>query len=345
MPVPSSIVRYWYKIHMNQWVVFFLLFFLGALCGQPATADDRTYMRVASGDTFSGSFERSANLAAALTAPGTCRAGRACAGFVLAVDAEPSASADAALRKLRAGVVDAALVPADYAFAVYQGQVRGAQADRSLRAVAALNPQPVYFAVRAGLELSGIFQLGGLALSFGSQQSDQAASLRRLLENVGVMPESYRLLNISNRDVQYDRLLKGRLDVLAYTAREPDAQLVNAMIAGQASLLAPSKSELQRLMSRFPYMRAVDAPSGAATLYRTIELSDVLIVRADLPADDVTHLLKRLSLADPAQSGYSRERAQLALPVPLHPAADAFYKTPLPPPPQETIIHALPPKP
>ena len=117
-----------------------------------ASAAETRYLRIAAGDVASGLFDLAGVVASAISTQQEARACRqnrqqnGCDTLPLVAVAQTSASAQAALTKLRTGVADLAVVPDSIAFTAYTGTSnRRTAAWPQLRALANLTVRPILF--------------------------------------------------------------------------------------------------------------------------------------------------------------------------------------------------------
>ena len=297
-------------------------------------AAEGRYVRIAAGDIASGLFAEAGQLATYLgqSDSPSCTPRRACSN--LSVTAQASASARAALLALRAGVVEAALVPSEQAYDAFTGDDRLAW--QQLRTLARIEIQPLIVLTRPDLRYVGIASLSGQRVVTGARGTDSAERIGNLLAAFGLSPRDYRQISAEGLERMAAVVTSGNADALVLLGQELDATTLALLASGQLKLLVPGKAEIDHALMGNPSLQTTRLRLGGSSAVPTVATSTVLVVRADLPAVDVTALMAHLWPGEGKElpllqlgtaSGVSPAQAVQNLPVPLHSAAEAFYRT------------------
>lgn len=333
---------------MNQKFGFKLLTIVtlisALLAGSATAADETRYLRIAAGDVASGLFELAGVLASAISNPQEARACRQNAQnrqnecLTLIAVAQTSASAQAALTKLRSGAADLAVVPDSIAYAAYTGaSARRTSAWPQLRTLANLTVRPLLFFVRGEREANSIASLQRLRIAVGPRSSDISDNIVILLAALGLPPGAYTPVSTNANSSAYDLLRTNQADVAIMLTSELPAPERAALASGELRLVSPSKGELERVAAAYPFVSRRTLEAGTGLSYTTIGTGSVLVARADLAAPVVQALLQRLWIKPGQGPGLSRMAGGIAaqldarqaaynLPAPLHASAAAFYQ-------------------
>ncbi len=310
-----------------------ILICLSFLLTLPAPASEGHYVRIAAGDIASGFFAEAGQLATYLSQKtGTsCTSHSTCNNLI--ATAQASASARAALMALRAGAVEAALVPSEQTYDAFTG---GDQRTwQQLRTLARIEVQPLIVLTRPDLRSIGLASLSGQRVVTGARGTDSAERVANLLAAFGVSPRDYRPVSAEGLARMTAMITSGGADALVVLGQELDAATLALLANGQLKLLVPSKAEVDYALMGRPYLQTIRIRLGGSSAVLTVATSTVLIVRADLPAVDVTAVMahlwpgegKELPLLQLGTApGVSPAQAVQNLPVPLHSAAEAFYR-------------------
>lgn len=305
----------------------------------PAQAANERYLRIASGDVTSGLFDLAGVVASAVTNPAdarACRQDQNCGDVGLIAVAQTSASADAALAKLRAGTADAAVVPDSIAYAAYNGTgARRSPPWPELRALANLAVRPMIILVRGDIATTSLAALRGKRIATGPRGSDASDSVVALLGAMGLKATDYTSTNSDLDESAYTLISQKRADAVIVLADALAAPEREALARGDIKLLSPSKPEFERVSGAYPFAERRVFDPGTGQNYATICSGSVLVTRADMQQNVVATMLSRMWLrtntdldriARGAGADLDPGQAAKNLPTPLHTSAASFYQ-------------------
>lgn len=319
---------------MNAPKAIIMLICLSFFLTPAVWAAEGRYVRIAAGDIASGLFAEAGQLATYLgqTNSPSCPPRSACGN--LSVTAQASASARAALLAVRAGVVEAALVPSEQAYDAFSGDDH--RTWQQLRTLARIEVEPLIVLTRPDLRYAGLASLSGQRVVTGARGTDSAGRVGTLLAALGLSSRDYRQISAEGLERMTAVVTSGNADALVVLGQELDAATLALLANGQLKLLVPGKAEVDHALMGNPYLQTTRIRLGGSNAVPTVATSTVLVVRADLPAVDVTALMAHLWPGEGKElpllqlgtaSGVSPAQAVQNLPVPLHSAAEAFYRT------------------
>lgn len=239
------------------------------------------------------------------------------------------------VRALENGQVQMAFAQSDVAyFAFKQGTSNDSRPYTALRAVAALYVSAIHVVVSRTSKIRTLDDLRGKRIATGESTSGDAIASNVILEAQGlkndVIPEGVGLEN------ETARFQAGELDagfaVMSYPV--PAIARLNSDVG--IRLLEIDPEIAARIRSRHPFFRPTVIPErtyeGQGSDVKTLGVDNLLLCRADLPADLVQRLtrafiesLGTLSHIHRAIASIDEEQASTTA-IPLHPGAALYYR-------------------
>jgi uncharacterized protein len=208
------------------------------------------------------------------------------------------------------GRAEITIVQTDSAYTAYTKGLPDAERPfRKLRGVAVLYPSPIHLIAKDGSGIRSLKDLKGKRL---------AVDAKRLTDEQ--IPVELR---------------EGRLDASISRGNDPSPPIQEIMRVPGARLIPISRSEVERIRTRYPFWHtAAIAPDiyGNTSEIETAGTDAVMICREDLPEELVYWITRTLfeSLPELVRSLQSLRQVDLeqvhASPIPLHPGAARFYR-------------------
>lgn len=261
-----------------------------------------------------------------------CRPGEVCGVEGLIAVAQTSEGSVANLEGLETARFDSAFCQADVAHEAWRG--RGLFADRpfgELRALASLYPEHAQLVLARGAPMPPE------RLAVGAARSGTSLSASVVLPAFGIDPSAVERLPL-NPSQALAAMAAGEVDGFLTVAGLPTAAVAEALASG-AFRLAPIDLEGARAtVGRRAHWRLATVPRGTYGLARpatSIAVPALWLARADLEVELAYALLEalwspaaraRLDAGHPAARRLVMDRALTGVSVPLHPAADRFYR-------------------
>jgi len=206
-----------------------------------------------------------------------------------------------------------------------------------LRALARLYTNSVHVVVPAGSAVQRVSDLRGLRVSAGAPGSGTEATATRMLAVAGLSGAA--VPSISHLGVQESAgaLAAGRLDAFFWSGGLPTAG-VQELVDTTAVRLLPTDDLLAGMRRDhgdfFVEQTIPGSVYGTSQDVSTIGVPNLLLVRADLPADLAAAVTATLFEAQPALVSVHPEARHLdprsaitTAPVPLHPGAATYYRS------------------
>ena len=244
------------------------------------------------------------------------------------------------IEALRAGEIDLAIVQSDIQHAATTGEGPFAESGPwpGLRSVMSLYPEALTVVARADAGIATLGDLAGRAVAIGAPGSGQRQMVDDLIAAAGWTPDIFAETPELPSTELADALCSGRIDAFALVVGHPALAIQEATGACDTVLVAIDGPAPTALISENPFYAEAVIPGG---LYPgvprdvpTFGVEATLVTRDDVP-DAVIDTLVRSVLSDldtlrglnPVLASVSGEdMATVGLTVPLHPAAEAFYR-------------------
>jgi uncharacterized protein len=237
------------------------------------------------------------------------------------------------VNRIREGQLDLGIAMAITAADAYAGEGDYASPVSDLRVVAPFYPNVTHVLVGRGSPAQSIADLRGQRMSVGSAGSGTEQEARLLLQAAGIGYDDIRPFYLSFSE-SAAALQDGSIDAAIISAGYPAGAVLEATTTGGARLIPIEQSILESLQARHPFYERGEIVAG---VYRgvtepvpTIQASNWIVARDDLPDDVVEHLLDILADRGDALAQVHEMARQIELsdlgraPIPLHAATEAW---------------------
>ncbi|MEZ0168757.1 TAXI family TRAP transporter solute-binding subunit [Microvirga sp. TS319] len=241
---------------------------------------------------------------------------------------------------IRSGEQEFGMTQSDVQFNAVNGlaQFKDTGADKDLRAVFAVHPEPFTVLARkeAGVEKFADFK--GKRFNVGNPGSGTLASMEELLKELGWSKSDFSLAGELKADEQGTALCDNKIDGFFYGVGHPSAAIQDPTTACGAKLISVEGPAVDKLVSEKPYYAKATIPGGmyannpnpvttygvVATLVTSAKVSDDTVYALVRSVFDNLEEFKKLHPAfanlDP------KAMIRNGLSAPLHPGAVKYYK-------------------
>jgi len=244
------------------------------------------------------------------------------------------------LRTIRAGELDMGVVQSDWQYHAYHGTSKfmDSGADKGLRAVFALHPEPFTVVARADAGIAGFSDLKGKRVNIGNPGSGQRGTMEVLMKAMGWTKDDFALASELKSSEQSKALCDNKIDAIVFTVGHPNSSIKEATASCDAVLVPVTGPEVDKLVSDHDYYRAATIPGG---LYRgtdtdtaTFGVGATLVASAAVPDETVYQLVKAVfdnfdgfRKLHPAFATLKKEEmVKDGLSAPVHAGAARFYR-------------------
>lgn len=244
------------------------------------------------------------------------------------------------LNTIRAGELDFGVAQSDWQYHAYNGSstFKDAGANKDLRAVLSLHPEPFTVAVRPDAGVKSFADLKGKRFNVGNPGSGTRASMEELLSTMGWTTADFSLASELRADEHGAALCDNRIDGFFYGVGHPSANIQDPTTTCGAKLVPLTGPAVDKLVAERPYYANVEIPGG---LYAnnpeptpTYGVLATFVTSASTPDDVVYTMVKAVfenfedfKKLHPALGHLKPEdMIKNGLSAPLHDGAVRYYK-------------------
>ncbi|MEE3169410.1 MAG: TAXI family TRAP transporter solute-binding subunit [Pseudomonadota bacterium] len=244
------------------------------------------------------------------------------------------------LNAIRQGELDLAVAQSDWQYHAYNGtsQFKDDGANKELRAVFSLHPEPFTVVASKGSGIKTFKDLEGKRVSVGNPGSGQRATAEILMEEMGWGMDKFALAAEIKAAEQSQALCDGNIDAFFYTVGHPSGAIKEATTSCDSVIVSVDNEATETLIEENPYYRKAVIPGG---MYRgsdedvtTFGVAATFVSSTDVPDDVVYAVVKAVfenfdsfKRLHPAFANLNKEEmVSDALSAPLHPGAAKYYK-------------------
>ncbi|MGI6128735.1 MAG: TAXI family TRAP transporter solute-binding subunit [bacterium] len=212
----------------------------------------------------------------------------------------------------------------------------------SIRGMLALYPNVMHMVVRKGAGINSVADLNGKRFVPGQVASATEINGREILSVYGLnYMKDKGETNVSADFVGYneavDLLKDGHTDAILIAGGIPTASVMDILASGQADLIPLEDDKIAKISEEFPWYFEITVPAGTYPNQdkdiKTVAVSNMLIVREDLPEDLVYDLTKvvydyhdDLVAGHQAAKDTTLDTALDGMIIPLHPGSIKYFK-------------------
>ncbi|MCB0386835.1 MAG: TAXI family TRAP transporter solute-binding subunit [Bdellovibrionales bacterium] len=244
------------------------------------------------------------------------------------------------LTALREGELDMGIAQSDWQYHAYNGtsefQEKGA--NKQLRAVFSLHPEPFTVVARKDSGVANFSQLKGKRVNIGNPGSGQRGTMEVLMAELGWSKGDFKLASELKASEQSKALCDNKIDAMIYAVGHPSGAIKEATTACDSNLVTVDGEAVNKLIQGNPYYRLAKIPGG---MYRgndsdtlTFGVGATLVTSASVPEDVIYEVVKAVfenfdsfQRLHPAFENLDKETMlKDGLSAPLHPGAVKYYK-------------------
>lgn len=233
--------------------------------------------------------------------------------------------------------VQMAFIQNDIAFYAYNGQeMFKDKKQANLRAVAALYNETIQIVTLASSGVKSLADIKGKRVAVGAAGSGTEVNARQILETVGLTYNDIKVQYLSFGEAA-NGLRDGNTDVAFNTAGAPTAAIRDIAAQKDIVIVPVPKDVADKLIAKYPFYApqkiAKDTYNKQTADVDTVTVKSILVANAALDTNLVYKATKaiftnldRLAQAHAKGKDITKTSAVEALPIPLHPGADKFFK-------------------
>ena len=244
------------------------------------------------------------------------------------------------LRDLRAARLDLALAQSDLHNHAYggTGPFQEVGANRNLRSVFSLHPEPFTVVARRDSDINSFEDLKGKRVNIGNPGSGQRGTMDVVMEALGWQLGDFDIASELTSEEQAQALCEDRVDAIVFTVGHPNKSIADSISDCDAVLVPVTGNVINRLIADHSYYRKAVIPGGmypgnpqdtktfgvGATLVTTIGTDSTIIYQI---VKSVVENFDEFKALHPALAVLNREQLFTdGLSAPLHFGAIRYFQ-------------------
>lgn len=236
-------------------------------------------------------------------------------------------------RLVASGEVDLGIAPASLSFLATKGKGPYKEA-LDIKAMGQLHSSILHMVTLPGNGIDSIADLKGKRVAVGPAGGGTLAITRNMFKLYGMTMEDIVPSFLSYAD-GFSQLSDGNVDAAFALAGFPTSAVIQASATNELQFIELGEEKMAELTTKFPYYTNVTVPADVYDSGNDIVVigsANMLIASGDLDDARATVLLEAIYgnlddlIAENALAKQIVPKASLDLPIPLHPAAQAYFE-------------------
>jgi len=243
------------------------------------------------------------------------------------------------LNTIAAGELDMGVCQSDWQYHAYHGTSKfEGQANKDLRAVFSVHPEPFTVVARADSGITHFEDLKGKRVNIGNPGSGQRGTMEVLMDAYGWTKDDFKLASELKSAEQSQALCDNKIDAFVFTVGHPSGSIQEATTTCDSRLVNVSGEVVDELVEEYPYYRKATIPGG---MYRgnpedvqTFGVGATFVSSADVPEEVIYNVVKAVfenfqefKKLHPAFAILKKEEMiKDGLSAPLHDGAKKYYE-------------------
>ncbi len=241
---------------------------------------------------------------------------------------------------IRNGQLEFGVAQSDIQYQAYNGEGEFSEqgADKDLRAVFSIHPEPFTVVARADSGIESFEDSKGKRVNIGNPGSGQRALMERLMEEMGWSTSDFQLASELQAAEQSQALCDNNIDAMVYSVGHPSGSIQEATTSCDSVLVDVDNEAAQKLVEENDYYRVATIPGG---MYRgndedttTFGVGATLVTSTAVDEETVYQVVKavfenfdQFKGLHPAFADLEKEQmASEGLSAPLHPGAERYFE-------------------
>ncbi len=244
------------------------------------------------------------------------------------------------LNTIAAGELDMGVAQSDWQYHAYNGTSKFAKkgANKDLRAVFSVHPEPFTVVARADSGIKTFADLKGKRVNIGNPGSGQRGTMEVVMAAYGWTKADFKLASELKSAEQSKALCDNKIDAMVFTVGHPSGSIKEATTSCDSVMVEVAGSKIDRLVNKNDYYRTATIPGG---MYRgtdedtkTFGVGATFVTSANVPTDVIYNVVKAVfenfdsfKKLHPAFANLKKEEMiKDGLSAPLHDGAKEYYK-------------------
>ena len=244
------------------------------------------------------------------------------------------------LNTIRAGDLDMGVAQSDWQYHAYHGssKFKDKGANRELRAIFSVHPEPFTVVARADSGIRNFGDLKGKRVNVGNPGSGQRGTMEVLMEASGWKMSDFALASELKSSEQSMALCDNKIDAMVFTVGHPSGSIKEATTSCDSVLVNVTGSAVDMLVAENDFYRTATIPggmySGNANDTKTFGVGATFVTSTRTPENVIYQVVKAVfenfdsfRKFHPAFRNLDkRQMIKDGLSAPLHAGAVKYYK-------------------
>ena len=244
------------------------------------------------------------------------------------------------INNIEDGTNQMALVMSDVAYAAVHGEDQFKGRKAKIDAIAGLYPNVVQIVTTANSGIKTVADLKGKRVGVGKVGSGVESSAKIVLESTGLSYDDLARVSHTGYADSVTQMQNGNLDAAFFTSGVPNSSITGLMQNAKVNFVNVDGDVAKKLLKKYPYYESYEIPAHTKNRYdldqavNTVAIRNVLIVPASMSDSVAQALTQRFydylgtdGVSVSALKQFDRDKMNQDLVLPVHPGAQAFYKS------------------
>ena len=244
------------------------------------------------------------------------------------------------LNTIAAGELDMGVAQSDWQYHAYNGtsKFKDRGANKDLRAVFSVHPEPFTVVARADSGIKNFNDLKGKRVNIGNPGSGQRGTMEVVMKALGWTKADFKLASELKSAEQSKALCDNKIDAMVFTVGHPSGSIKEATTTCDSIIVPVTGPEIDKLVKDNDYYRIATIPGG---MYRgtagdtqTFGVGATFVTSAKVPEEVIYNVVKavfenfgQFQKLHPAFRVLKKEEMiKDGLSAPLHRGAVKYYK-------------------
>jgi TRAP transporter TAXI family solute receptor len=244
------------------------------------------------------------------------------------------------LNAIANGELDMGVAQSDWQYHAYNGTSKFADqgANKDLRAVFSVHPEPFTVVARADSGITVFADLKGKRVNVGNPGSGQRGTMEVVMKTLGWTMDDFKLASELKSAEQSAALCDNKVDAMVFTVGHPSGSIKEATTSCDSIIVPVAGAKIDKLVQDNAYYRKAVIPGG---MYRgtdtdteTFGVGATFVSSAKVPANVIYNVVKAVfenfddfKKLHPAFANLKKEEMiKDGLSAPLHDGAMQYYK-------------------
>ncbi|MET0092770.1 MAG: TAXI family TRAP transporter solute-binding subunit, partial [Sedimenticola sp.] len=168
------------------------------------------------------------------------------------------------LNTIRAGELDMGVAQSDWQYHAWNGtsKFKDAGANKELRAVFSVHPEPFTVVARADSGIKSFADLKGKRVNIGNPGSGQRGTMEVVMDAMGWKKSDFALASELKAAEQSKALCDNKIDAMVYTVGHPSGSIKEATTSCDTVLVPVTGAAIDKLVAENDYYRTATIPGG-----------------------------------------------------------------------------------